>query len=68
MPACLGGVAAQGVNGGGDHISGRGNDVHLVRLGHASGLGGSHRSGCSDSAGAGLRACPSGSPHIRGPS
>ena len=40
MPACRAGVAAQGEDGGGDHVSGRGNDFHLVRLSHAGGLGG----------------------------
>ena len=41
MPACRAGVGAQGQNGGGDRVSGRGDDVHLVRLGQAGGLGGS---------------------------
>ncbi len=40
MPAGRGGVAAQGQDGGGDHVSGRGDDIHLVRLGQAGGLGG----------------------------
>src|SRR6185437_16088406 len=40
MPACRTGVAAQGEDGGGDHVSGRGDGFHLVCLGHASGLGG----------------------------
>ena len=40
MRACRAGVGAQGQDGGGDHVSGRGDDVHLVRLGQAGGLGG----------------------------
>ena len=40
MPACRVGLGAHGEDGGGDHVRGRGNDVHLVRLGQAGGLGG----------------------------
>ena len=40
MLARRGGVGAQGEDGGGDHVCGRGNDFHVVRLGHAGGLGG----------------------------
>ena len=40
VPAGRGGVAAQGQDGGGDHVSGRGNEFRLVRLGQAGGLGG----------------------------
>src|SRR4029077_1079442 len=40
VPAGRAGVAAHSQDGGGDHVSGRRNDVHLVRLGHAGGLGG----------------------------
>ena len=40
MPACRAGVGAHGEDGGRDHVSGCGDDVHLVRLGHAGGLGG----------------------------
>ena len=40
MPACRAGVGAQRQDGGGDHVSGRGNEFHLVRLGQAGGLGG----------------------------
>ena len=40
MPARCAGLGAQGQDGGCDHVSGRGNDVHMVRLGHVGGLGG----------------------------
>ncbi len=40
MPARRAAVGAQGEDGGGDHVSGRGNEFHLVRLRHAGGLGG----------------------------
>jgi len=45
----------------------RGSHV-IQKAGPVGGPGGSHRSGCCDSAGSGLRTCPSGSPHFRGPS
>jgi len=42
---------------------------HVIRKARlVGGPGGSRRSGGCDSAGSGLRACPSGSPHFRGPS
>ena len=40
MAAGRAGVGAQGQDGGGDHVGGRGNDFHLVRLGQAGGLRG----------------------------
>ena len=40
VPAGRGGVAAQGQDGGGDHLSGSSDEVHVVRLGRAGGLGG----------------------------
>ena len=40
VPACRAGVGAQGEDGGGDHVGGRSDEFHLVRLGHAGGLGG----------------------------
>jgi hypothetical protein len=44
-------------------------EAYLVRKARpVGGPGGSHRIVCCDSAGSGLRACPSGSPHFRGPS
>ena len=44
MPAGRAGVGAQGQDGGGDHVSGRGDEFHLIRLGHAGGLGGNVQS------------------------
>ena len=43
---------------------------HVIRKARpvGGGPGGSHRGGCCDSAGSGLRARPSGSPHFRGSS
>src|SRR6204780_1324287 len=41
MPACRAGGGAQGEDGGGDHVSGRANEVHLVGLGEVGGFGGS---------------------------
>jgi hypothetical protein len=38
VPAGRGGVGAQGQDGGGDHLGGRGDEVHQVRVGHAGGL------------------------------
>jgi hypothetical protein len=40
VPAGRGGVAAHGQDGGGDHVGGRGDDAHVVRLGQAGSLGG----------------------------
>ena len=40
MPACVGGVSAQRVDGGRDQVSGSGDEFHLVRLSQASRLGG----------------------------
>jgi hypothetical protein len=40
MLAGRAGVGAQSEDGGGDDVSGRGNEFHLVRLGHAGRLGG----------------------------
>ena len=41
MPAGRAGVGAHGEDGGRDHVGGRGDEFHLVRLGQAGGLGGS---------------------------
>jgi hypothetical protein len=37
MPSSRVGVRAHGEDGGGDHVSGRGDDFHVVRLRHVGG-------------------------------
>ncbi len=40
MRACRGGVGAQGQDGGGDNVSGRSDEIHLVRLSQVGGFDG----------------------------
>jgi hypothetical protein len=65
MRACRGRVAAHGVDGGGNQVSGSGDQFHLAHLSHVGGFG----SGCLSlvpASGVGIRPSECGQPGAAG--